>query len=297
MLTSDSTRTTFRGRRPGVQAAAAICFGANAADDWDGMHDAIAERLQAILTSTAAGGPPSEPPAQAGCTHALALECAVALHQLQATLVLERSVVRRLESELSDARAALSRAADFECGQTGESRAYSPSLHDDLTALPNRQHCRDRLDEALALAATEQTTAALLLTDLDGFKAINHRHGLEMSDKVRRIVAARLARAVRDADIVCCLGGDEFACLPSGPLYGRQLAHLAGKLFDAVSAPLTVGDLHLEVRPRIGVAIFPMHAGSTDALLRAAQSAMYRAKQQQIGVAFAERLVEIELVL
>ncbi len=295
MVSSDSTRTTDRGdSQPGLLDAS----DPPAAAVIDHMHDAMAKRLQAILECTEPGDGHAEPEALADHTHALALECAATLRQLKASMVLERSEQRRLERELGDARAALARSQlDFEDSQAGELHARHLSLHDELTTLPNRRHCRERLDEALALARARRTSAALLFLDLDGFKAINDRHGHATGDQVLRIVAARLSRAVRAGDIVCRLGGDEFVCLPSGPLSGPQLAHLASKLFDAVSAPLTLNNLHLKVRPSIGVALFPMHADNTEALLKAADAAMYRAKQQHIGFAFAERAAAVRAPL
>jgi len=274
------------------------CSNSPAADDWDGMHDAVAERLQAILASTKPDADLAESKALADRTHAMALECVAALSQLQAAMAIDRTDRRRLERELGDARAALARTQlDFEDSQAGELHARHLALHDELTKLPNRRHCRERLDEALALAAARRTTAALMFLDLDGFKDINDRHGHEVGDEVLRIVAARLTRAVRAEDIVCRLGGDEFVCLPSGPLGGPQLALLASKLFDAVSAPLTVNTLHFKVQPSIGVAIFPIHADNTEGLLKAADAAMYRAKLHRIGFSFAERVAGVDLPL
>lgn len=256
-------------------------------DDWDDMVDAVAHRLGTILEHTASV--PAESSALAGRTHALALECGAALKLLRAAMVRDRAHQRRLERELGDARAALARVQlDFENSHAGELHARHLALHDELTALPNRRQCRERLDEALALARARRGSAALLFLDLDGFKTINDRYGHETGDEVLRIVAARLSRAVRAGDIVCRLGGDEFVCLPCGPLGDPQLVHLASKLVDAVSAPLILGSLHLDVRPSIGVAIFPRHADNTEDLLKAADAAMYRAKLHRTGFAFAE---------
>jgi diguanylate cyclase len=266
------------------------------ARNWDDMLDAVGARLGAILQSTRPGAVQPESPALAAHTRALALECAAALKLLQAAMVRDRNDQRRLERELDDARAALAQARqDFEDSHADELHARHLALHDELTALPNRRHCRERLDEALALAAARRTSAALLFLDLDGFKGINDRYGHETGDEVLRIVAARLSRAVRAGDIICRLGGDEFVCLPCGTLGAPQLAHLAGKLIDAVAAPLTLNGLHLEVRPSIGVAIFPEHGDNTESLLKAADAAMYRAKLRHTGFAFAERVSDAEL--
>jgi diguanylate cyclase (GGDEF)-like protein len=262
--------------------------GSSAAGDWDAMHGAVAERLHAILEATLHAARQPRPSALAARTHALAEECAAALTQLRAAMDAERLNQRSLLQELSEARKAVARLRmDFRDSQAGEFHARHLALHDELTDLPNRRLCRERLDEALALAASRQATAALLFLDLDGFKAINDHHGHETGDVVLRIVAARLTRAVRSGDIVCRLGGDEFVCLPFGVMDEQQLAHLATKLIDAVSAPLMVNHLKLAIRPSIGVAIYPTHAANTKALLKAADAAMYQAKQQQLGFSFA----------
>jgi diguanylate cyclase (GGDEF)-like protein len=133
---------------------------------------------------------------------------------------------------------------------------------------------------------------AVLYLDLDGFKPINDRHGHETGDGLLRVVAARLARAVRSDDMVCRVGGDEFVCLLGDVLNRQQLSHLACKLFDAVSAPLRIGTLDLLVRPSIGIAVCPQDGDTTDALLRRADTAMYRAKRQQLGYAFFDATVD-----
>jgi diguanylate cyclase len=257
--------------------------------DWDVMHDALTHRVHAMLASTlSASGAPKRTALALG-THALALECATALAQLKATMEADREERRNLLRELSESQDRLARIQrDFADSQAGELQARHLSLHDELTTLPNRRNCRERLSEALSLASARRTTAALLFLDLDGFKAINDRLGHETGDEVLRIVAARLSRAVRAGDIVCRLGGDEFVCLPNGPMEPSQLAHLARKLFDAVSAPMAFHNVHLVVQPSIGVAVYPTHASDTESLLSAADAAMYRAKRARTGVAFAE---------
>jgi diguanylate cyclase (GGDEF)-like protein len=270
--------------------------GGRAFHEWDALIDALAEPLHEILECTRAGTSSARSAGLAARTHGLALDCATALNLLEAALACDRTVRRRLERELGDAKVALTQVQlEFDDSHAGELQARHLALHDDLTALPNRRQCRELLDHALASAAARQTTAALLFMDLDGFKAINDSHGHGTGDEVLRIVAARLTRAVRVGDVVGRLSGDEFVCLPSGPVGAPQLAHLALKLFDAVSAPLSLNNLQLRVRPSIGVAIFPFHASSTDGLLKAADAAMYRAKVGRTGFAFASPEAKLPL--
>jgi len=306
MLSSDSATFRTREERHGPDASSllvdcpdsrpfAVAPPASDAAGWSGataavltdQFESVAGRLSAILDSIPVDER-SRPSARRIRT--LALECAAALGRLREGMTLVVGERDGLERELTEARVQRARALmDAQDSQAGELDARHQALHDDLTALPNRRHCRERLAQALGIAASRHTLAGLLYLDLDGFKEINDRHGHATGDAVLRIVAARLDRALRAGDVACRLGGDEFACLPAGPLSGPQLARLARKLIDAVSAPLMVNGVQLRVRPSIGVAIFPTHADNAEALFRVADAAMYRAKQQRTGFAFGER--------
>ncbi|MGM9490545.1 diguanylate cyclase domain-containing protein [Ideonella sp. YS5] len=269
---------------PGLNAAGSSGAAALALTE---QFEAVAGRLSAILDAIPVDER-SRPSARR--IHTLALECAAALGRLREGMTLVAGERDGLERELNHAKGQWARALlEAQDSQAGELDARHQALHDDLTSLPNRRHCQERLAEALGVAAARHTQAGLLYLDLDGFKEINDHHGHATGDAVLRIVAARLNRALRAGDVACRLGGDEFACLPAGPLSGPQLARLARKLIEAVSAPLMVNGVQLRVRPSIGVAIFPTHADDAEALFRVADAAMYRAKQQRTGFAFGER--------
>ena len=170
-----------------------------------------------------------------------------------------------------------------------ERRSRRLALHDELTLLPNRSFFGEWLEQTLVRAVPLQQGFAVLYLDLDGFKLINDTHGHAVGDELLRIVASRLARAVRAEDVVSRLGGDEFACLLAN-LPGRtQLGHLARKLFDAVAAPVKIGSHELTVSPSIGIARCPADGNSADTLLRNADAAMYRAKRERSGFAFFDQ--------
>jgi diguanylate cyclase len=217
------------------------------------------------------------------------IDCVRDLDRLQAALGREFDRLERLELDLQDAQAALALTSIELAGtRAGERRARHQSLHDSLTLLPNRSCFRQRLDGALELDGSLRRPLAVLYLDLDDFKPVNDTHGHEAGDELLRIVAARLARAVRRGDMVCRLGGDEFACLLADLPGREQLCHLACKLFDAVSAPVRIGRLELSVRPSIGIAICPTDGDTADALLRSADTAMYAAKRERTGYAFCD---------
>ena len=256
--------------------------------DHDLLLAAIATRLRTCMDTLPVAPEPAKD---------AVYDCALALDQLRPGLAQERGYGERLERELQEVRAALAEARrDLAGTRDGERRALHLAEHDSLTALPNRSCFQTRLNEALAqhLPAGSATTPtlAVLFLDLDDFKPINDRHGHQTGDELLRIVAQRLTRAVRAGDMVCRLGGDEFACLLATPIGREQLSHVASKLFDAVSAPLTVGPLELTVRPSIGIAICPDDGNTAAALLQHADTAMYRAKRRQLGYSFFDSRVD-----
>lgn len=226
------------------------------------------------------------------------LECATALDQLHETLEHELDRHHRLELELHDTRLALDTARNALAGTLdGERRARHQALHDGLTSLPNRTHFLDRLQESLAPHAASRPPLAVFYLDLDAFKSVNDTHGHAAGDELLRIVAARLARALRAEDLVGRLGGDEFACLIADMPGPQALEQLARKLYDTVAAPLSIGPLRLDVRPSIGIAMCPRDADTAAALLRCADAAMYRAKRLQLGHAFFEAEADMPAML
>jgi len=257
--------------------------------DWEDLFGAVKARLGAAADGMAG---PAAQPTSAGLRQAKLVvgECITALDQLHYSMVNELGRRQNLELEVFDAKTELAQArAELVGTQEGERRARYLALHDSLTSLPNRGYFVERLEHALALAAPQRRPLSVMYLDLDGFKPINDAHGHAAGDELLRIVAARLSHAVRAEDMVSRLGGDEFGCLLSG-LEGReQLAQLAGKVFDAVSAPCKVGALRLVVRASIGIAMWPGDGETPDALLHNADAAMYHAKRHNLRHAFCQK--------
>jgi len=152
--------------------------------------------------------------------------------------------------------------------------------HDSLTRLPNRILLQDRTEQALVQATRGGGQAALLFLDLDGFKGINDWLGHLIGDRVLEIVAGRLCGCVRESDTVARLGGDEFVILlPSVKSVG-DAETLAAKLLGVLSEPIMFGDDKAEIGVSFGIALSPRDGDSYEALLAAADEAMYRAKRE-----------------
>jgi diguanylate cyclase len=168
-----------------------------------------------------------------------------------------------------------------------EEAARHAAFHDPLTGLPNRVLFNDRLEHGLAQAQRHGRTLAVMFVDLDDFKNINDVHGHDMGDKVLRIIAARLKENTRDDDTVSRHGGDEFLYLLMEIGNEQDVAMIAEKIIKAIQAPCgpAVGDL--VIKPSIGIAIFPKDGTTADTLVKSADKAMYRAKQDKCGYAFA----------
>ena len=151
------------------------------------------------------------------------------------------------------------------------------ALHDILTGLPNRTLLYDRLDHAIHEARRRDETLALLLVDLDEFKAVNDSFGHHVGDALLTQVGPRFQAALREADTVARLGGDEFAIVLPGA-DASSAGRVAASLLKSLERPFTVEAEALVVGASIGIAMFPQQGDTAHQLLQRADIAMYAAK-------------------
>ena len=151
--------------------------------------------------------------------------------------------------------------------------------HDTLTGLPSLRLARDRVDMACSQAQRGDTHAALLFVDLDGFKDVNDNHGHEAGDAVLRAVAQRLLSMVRATDTAARIGGDEFLVVLTALPDEAAANATANKIAEALRQPIDYEGRAIQVGASVGVALFPDHGQSSDALLRHADRAMYGVKK------------------
>ncbi len=172
-----------------------------------------------------------------------------------------------------------------------EEGSRNAALHDDLTGVPNRALFKDRLDHGIAQARRHGWILAVMFVDLDNFKSINDTYGHQAGDAVLQAVAMRLRHNTRNEDTVGRLGGDEFLCLLTQLHEHKDIAMIAAKILKAIQAPCNVsaGDVIVDPCPKasIGIAVFPKDGASANALIKCADEAMYRAKENHSGFAFA----------
>lgn len=163
-----------------------------------------------------------------------------------------------------------------------EERMQYQATHDTLTGLGNRWVFQQHLQECMQQAQVTGEPSALLLLDLDNFKAINDGYGHPAGDHVLQEVAKRLKAVLRSQGWLARLGGDEFAVLlPHAD--GDVAAQWAEQILHAMQAPCAWGQVQLEFGTSIGVALSPLDARDPPSLMRCADMAMYRAKERGRG--------------
>ena len=166
--------------------------------------------------------------------------------------------------------------------QAAEARIEHLARHDALTGLPNRRSFHEHLSRAVA-ASRAGAMCALLFLDLDGFKAVNDALGHPTGDRLLHAVAGRLKRCIWPGDVVTRLGGDEFAVLRPGLLDPREAVALARCIIATLSEPFELDGTLVDVGASIGIALAPDDAATADDMLKAADLAMYRAKNDERG--------------
>ncbi len=154
------------------------------------------------------------------------------------------------------------------------------ALHDELTGLPNRRLFYDRLETALSEGRRYKLKVAVAFIDLDFFKEINDKFGHEVGDKFLVAIAEKIKSVSREMDTCARLGGDEFALVLSNVESLDQIAVVAQRLLGSLGGKLNIAGIQLQASASIGIAIFPDDAEDAATLLKLADSAMYRSKQE-----------------
>jgi diguanylate cyclase (GGDEF)-like protein/PAS domain S-box-containing protein len=154
------------------------------------------------------------------------------------------------------------------------------AFHDELTGLPNRAMFMDALGRTLHRAQRKKGVFFILFIDLDAFKEVNDSLGHSMGDMLLREVALRIRRCVREGDLVARLGGDEFVILVESEAQTDEIAVIAQKILHALEPSHQLGGHLVRVTSSIGISRYPDDGSEISELLRNADAAMYKAKDQ-----------------
>jgi diguanylate cyclase (GGDEF)-like protein len=154
------------------------------------------------------------------------------------------------------------------------------AFHDPLTDLPNRALFQEQLSLAIANAHRNQTQMAVIFLDLDCFKNINDSLGHSTGDRLLQLFAQRLRTCMREGDTLARWGGDEFTILLPHIHSIEETAKFSQRLIETLKLPFEIGEHQLYVKKSLGIAIYPQDGEDPETLLKNADAAVYRAKEQ-----------------
>ncbi|MGZ5076477.1 MAG: EAL domain-containing protein [Methylobacter sp.] len=158
------------------------------------------------------------------------------------------------------------------------------AFHDSLTQLPNRRLLLERLKHGIDVERREGKQLALLMLDLDRFKAVNDSLGHQAGDELLQQVANKIIRRLRDVDMVARLGGDEFIVLLEDITHPDDAARIAEEIIADLSKPFRLSQSDdVQIGASIGISLYPQHADSAEMLLDHADAALYHAKDNGRG--------------
>ncbi|HUU71239.1 MAG TPA: EAL domain-containing protein [Burkholderiales bacterium] len=188
--------------------------------------------------------------------------------------------VEHADVQMPDGAATLTYFIDFSKTVEAQEQLKRIANYDVLTGLPNRTMLRERLEQALRVAARVEDTVAVLFIDLDQFKQVNDTLGHASGDELLKLVAHRLRDACRKEDTLGRLGGDEFIVIAQHIQSGSGADTLAAKLIQVLDSPFDLEGHEVFVGGSIGVSMFPQDAADASTMIRNADVAMYHAKRE-----------------
>lgn len=164
--------------------------------------------------------------------------------------------------------------------KNAEERLQHMAYHDSLTGVANRNKLEQFVSHILAAARRHQQGFALLFLDLDRFKNINDTIGHEAGDILLQIVAERLKSTIRNTDLIARLGGDEFVLVVTDVKRTEAVALIAQKILESVMQAITVNGQEIYITTSIGISLYPYDGQNMQMLMKNADLALYRAKEQ-----------------
>ena len=191
-------------------------------------------------------------------------------HELEREILERTAQLRTTNAELAASTAELSKS---------KTRLEALAYLDGLTELPNRRMFTERFDSLIAQMERGGGRFALLLLDLDHFKGINDVLGHQAGDALLVEAAARLRATVRQSDVVARFGGDEFAMLLTDSSDWAAIEATCERIVAGFSEPIMFGETPMITTPSIGIATYPVCGETQDALYKAADLALYKAKR------------------
>ena len=162
------------------------------------------------------------------------------------------------------------------------------AFHDPLTGLTNRRYFTEQINQAIETAQKEKRMLAVMYIDIDEFKGINDSLGHEVGDQLLKQFASRLKENVREEDILCRVGGDEFLVLLNGMKEKKVVVDIVSRLHKAFQQPYLIDNHKIVVTSSMGIAVFPQDGINSKILISRSDIALYQAKEQRNDFQFYE---------
>jgi diguanylate cyclase (GGDEF)-like protein/PAS domain S-box-containing protein len=173
---------------------------------------------------------------------------------------------------------------DITVRKEAEEQIKQFAFYDSLTRLPNRRKLLERLDHCIAASIREKTQFAVLMLDLDRFKAVNDNFGHSTGDELLQQVAERISKRLRSTDMVARLGGDEFVVLLADISHKEDAARVADMIVADLTSPFHLSQHdNVQIGTSIGISLYPEHGDSSEMLMDNADVALYQAKNNGRG--------------
>ena len=193
--------------------------------------------------------------------------------------IIMNQVIKRIEDNTGK-QSILGTVQDISIIKSAEQKIFDMAYFDELTGLANRGHFRQQLIDRIKYTARNKRELALLYIDLDSFKEINDSLGHDKGDEYLKAFSQQLKRVVREEDFIARLGGDEFCMILGDINEGMSSVNTAERCLALREQPIPIDHQHFTPLMSIGIAIYPRDGTDVDTLLRAADAAMYSAKNQ-----------------
>ncbi|NLO48267.1 MAG: diguanylate cyclase, partial [Clostridiales bacterium] len=170
---------------------------------------------------------------------------------------------------------------DITARKQNEQAALSAAQFDPLTDTINRRQFEARVSKAIKNAAENNNTLTVVFLDIDNFKNINDSYGHDIGDFTLKTIARRLKDTLRESDLICRIGGDEFvlALLYLGD--DAKIRQIGDKLMQTLESPIEIGDLRYNIKASIGFSVYPKDGETFEDLLKKADIAMYESKSSK----------------
>jgi len=174
--------------------------------------------------------------------------------------------------------------SDITSRKAAEEEIKQLAFYDPLTQLPNRRLLQERLKHSIDVERRDGKRLALLMLDLDRFKAVNDSLGHLAGDELLQQVAVRISARLRDVDMVARLGGDEFVVLLEDIAHAEDAARVAAEIIFVLGKPFQLAQSNdVQIGASIGISLYPEHGASYEMLMDHADAALYQAKDQGRG--------------